>query len=286
MKQHRFFTMYLTTTISVALVLCLVGLECVAVLGAKNLIRNLRENFTLSVVMTDKADSTQISRLGQYLSLMDYVGQSVYVSKEQALEEHIEHLGEDPTQFLGYNPLRPSYEVHLKADYTNVDVLDSLTTELHALPMVEDVIYQQDVVKMLDTNVSEISLILVVVALVLLIMAMALIVNTIRLHIYSKRFLINTMRLVGATPWVIKAPIVKRNLLMGAEAGLLALLILGAVLYYFRMRLGMWIIEPTAINMAILACAVLIGGELITLLASLLATSRYIRMKIDKMYEI
>lgn len=286
MKQHRFFTMYLTTTISVALVLCLVGLECVAVLGAKNLIRNLRENFTLSVVMTDTADSTQISRLGQYLSLMDYVGQSVYVSKEQALEEHIEHLGEDPTQFLGYNPLRPSYEVHLKADYTNVDVLDSLTTELHALPMVEDVIYQQDVVKMLDTNVSEISLILVVVALVLLIMAMALIVNTIRLHIYSKRFLINTMRLVGATPWVIKAPIVKRNLLMGAEAGLLALLILGAVLYYFRMRLGMWIIEPTAINMTILACAVLIGGELITLLASLLATSRYIRMKIDKMYEI
>ena len=286
MKQHRFFTMYLTTTISVALVLCLVGLECVAVLGAKNLIRNLRENFTLSVVMTDTADSTQISRLGQYLSLMDYVGQSVYVSKEQALEEHIEHLGEDPTQFLGYNPLRPSYEVHLKADYTNVDVLDSLTTELHALPMVEDVIYQQDVVKMLDTNVSEISLILVVVALVLLIMAMALIVNTIRLHIYSKRFLINTMRLVGATPWVIKAPIVKRNLLMGAEAGLLALLILGAVLYYFRMRLGMWIIEPTAINMTILACAVLIGGELITLLASVLATSRYIRMKIDKMYEI
>ena len=286
MKQHRFFTMYLTTTISVALVLCLVGLECVAVLGAKNLIRNLRENFTLSVVMTDTADSTQISRLGQYLSLMDYVGQSVYVSKEQALEEHIEHLGEDPTQFLGYNPLRPSYEVHLKADYTNVDVLDSLTTELHALPMVEDVIYQQDVVKMLDTNVSEISLILVVVALVLLIMAMALIVNTIRLHIYSKRFLINTMRLVGATPWVIKAPIVKRNLLMGAEAGLLALLILGAVLYYFRMRLGMWIIEPTAMNMTILACAVLIGGELITLLASLLATSRYIRMKIDKMYEI
>lgn len=286
MKQHRFFTMYLTTTISVALVLCLVGLECVAVLGARNLIRNLRENFTLSVVMTDTADSTQISRLGQYLSLMDYVGQSVYVSKEQALEEHIEHLGEDPTQFLGYNPLRPSYEVHLKADYTNVDVLDSLTTELHALPMVEDVIYQQDVVKMLDTNVSEISLILVVVALVLLIMAMALIVNTIRLHIYSKRFLINTMRLVGATPWVIKAPIVKRNLLMGAEAGLLALLILGAVLYYFRMRLGMWIIEPTAINMTILACAVLIGGELITLLASLLATSRYIRMKIDKMYEI
>lgn len=286
MKQHRFFTMYLTTTISVALVLCLVGLECVAVLGAKNLIRNLRENFTLSVVMTDTADSTQISRLGQYLSLMDYVGQSVYVSKEQALEEHIEHLGEDPTQFLGYNPLRPSYEVHLKADYTNVDVLDSLTTELHALPMVEDVIYQQDVVKMLDTNVSGISLILVVVALVLLIMAMALIVNTIRLHIYSKRFLINTMRLVGATPWVIKAPIVKRNLLMGVEAGLLALLILGAVLYYFRMRLGMWIIEPTAINMTILACAVLIGGELITLLASLLATSRYIRMKIDKMYEI
>lgn len=286
MKKHRFFTMYLTTTISVALVLCLVGLECVAVLGAKNLIRNLRENFTLSVVMTDKADSTQISRLGQYLSLMDYVGQSVFISKEQALEEHIEHLGEDPTQFLGYNPLRPSYEVHLKADYTNVDVLDSLTTELRTLPMVEDVIYQQDVVKMLDTNVSEISLILVVVAVVLLIMAMALIVNTIRLHIYSKRFLINTMRLVGATPWVIKAPIVKRNMLMGAEAGLLALLILGAVLYYFRMRLGVWIIEPTAMNMIILACAVLLGGELITLLASVLATSRYIRMKIDKMYEI
>lgn len=286
MKKRRFFTMYLTTTISVAMVLALVGMECVVVLGAKNLIHNLREHVTLSVVMNETADSTQVVRLEQYLSNVSYAGKYEFISKERALEEHIEHLGEDPSKFLGYNPLRPSFEVYLKEEYAHEDSLTIIEPQLLNLPMVEEVIYQQDVVKMLDTNVSELSLVLVGIAVLLLVMAIVLIVNTIRLHVYSKRFLINTMRLVGATPWVIKSPIVKRNLIMGIESGIVALAVLALVIYYVKVRLGFWLFELTPQNIAILTASVLIMGLLITLIASLLATSRYVRMKIDKMYEI
>ncbi len=278
--------MYLTTTISVALVLCLIGLECVVVLSTRQLIRNLRENVAVSVVITESADSLQTNALSSVLNNAPYTHSCEYISKQEALQEHIEQLGEDPTQFLGYNPLRASFELHLKDAYAHNDSICLIQSALLAMPMVEDVMYQQDVIKMLDANISELSYILMGIALVLLIMAVALINNTIRLHVYSKRFLINTMRLVGATPWVIKAPIVYRNMRMGLEAGLLALGVIAMVLYYAKTKLGVWLFDLTTQNVLIIALVVVLGGVLITFFGSVMATNRYVRMKIDKMYEI
>lgn len=278
--------MYLTTTISVALVLCLIGLECVVVLSTRQLIRNLRENVAVSVVLHQSADSLQIDELGSILNSAPYTHACEFISKEEALQEHILQLGEDPTQFLGYNPLRPSFELHLIDQYAHNDSILHLRDALMTLPMVEEVMYQQDVVKILDANISELSYILAGIAFVLLVMAIVLINNTIRLHVYSKRFLINTMRLVGATPWVIKAPIVRRNVRMGFEAGVLALGMIALVMYYAKAKLGMWLFEINTQNIGILVSVVVMGGVLITFFGSLLSTSRYVRMKIDKMYEI
>ena len=278
--------MYLTTTISVALVLFLVGLECIVLLSARNLITRVKENMALTVVLTEEADSTSLARFATMMDAAPYCHDYKLITKEQALREHIEQLGEDPSTFLGYNPLTDAFEVYLDATYAQPDSVAMIEASIKSLPYVDEVIYQQDVVRILDRGVNEVSLVLAVVAIALLLMSLVLIVNTIRLHIYSKRFLINTMRLVGATPWVIRAPFIRRNVRMGFEAGLLALIALAGAVYYCHARMGLVLFPYTWQNITFVAVTILIGGMLIAFLASLFATDRYVRMKIDKMYEI
>ena len=286
MKWRRFFNMYLTTTISVAMVLFLVGLECVMLISAHSMISRIREDLALTVVMTPESDTTEVARMQMMLDAVPYTSSYKYISKQDALDEHIRQLGEDPVKFLGFNPLMDSYDLHLKAEYTNADSIAVIVETLTSLPYVEKVLYQEDVVHVLDTNVSRVSLILLICAGVLLIVAWVLIVNTIRLHVYSKRFLINTMRLVGATQWIIRAPFVRRSVRMGVEAAILSLLLIGAILYYVFYRLGVILFEINYENLLFLAGTVLLSGILLTLFASLFATGRYVRMKVDAMYEI
>lgn len=278
--------MYFTTTISVALVLFLVGLECLVLLSAHELMRHVKENVVLSVVMKDDNTSDEVERTKRMLTAAPYCLDYRFISREEALQEHIANLGEDPSAFLGYNPLTDAFEVRLQATYAHSDSIARIEQALQNLPYVDKVIYQKDVVKVLDNNLSEIALVLLVVALALLVIALVLISNTIQLQVYSKRFLINTMRLVGATPWVIKWPFIRRNIRMGVEAGLLAIVMLAATYYYCQSRLGVVLFPLIWQNVAFIVATVLMTGIVITFLASLVATNRYIRMKISKMYEI
>ena len=286
MKRRSLFNMYFTTTISISLVLFLVGLECVVLMSAHELVRHVRENVVLTVVLSDMASQEDVARLDNLMQVAPYVNGSDYISREEALQEHIDNLGEDPQKFLGYNPLTDAFEVNLHAEYAQIDSIHVIEQSLLALPYVDKVIYQADIVKQLDSNLQEASLILLAIALALLVIALVLISNTIQLQVYSKRFLINTMRLVGATPWVIKWPFIRRNMLMGIEAACVALLILAATYYYFVNRLGIRLFALTEQNIAIIIVAVVFVGWFITFCASLAATNRYIRMKTSKMYEI
>ena len=286
MKRRSLFNMYFTTTISISLVLFLVGLECVVLMSAHELVRHVRENVVLTVVLSDMASQEDVARLANLMQVAPYVNGSDYISREEALQEHIDNLGEDPQKFLGYNPLTDAFEVNLHAEYAQIDSIHVIEQSLLALPYVDKVIYQADIVKQLDSNLQEASLILLAIALALLVIALVLISNTIQLQVYSKRFLINTMRLVGATPWVIKWPFIRRNMLMGIEAACVALLMLAATYYYFVNRLGIRLFALTEQNIAIIIVAVVFVGWFITFFASLAATNRYIRMKTSKMYEI
>ena len=236
--------------------------------------------------MTSDADSTQCARLESVLKAGDRCSAYKYVSAEEALEEHIRLLGEDPAKFLGYNPLSASYEIHPTDSYSAPDSLALLASDLEALPYVSEVIYPRDLADLMSSNVHEFSYILLAVALALLLISMVLIVNTIRLQIYAKRFLINTMTLVGATSWVTRRPFVLRNMVMGFIAGIVALTILGVVVYYVEFRMGMLLFPLTGQNIAFIAVVVLCSGLLITLIASLIATGRYIRMDNNSLYEI
>jgi cell division transport system permease protein len=286
MRKHRFSNSYFISAVSVSLVLCLIGLECVLLLSAGALITRMRENITLTAVLSPDADSTRCARLEAVLDAGGHCSGYTYVSREQALEEHIRSLGEDPSAFLGYNPLSASYEIHPTDAYSAPDSLAQLASQLEALPYVTEVLYPRDLADLMSSNVQDFSLILLAVLVALLLVSLVLIVNTIRLQIYSKRFLINTMTLVGATSWVTRKPFVLRNVLMGFVAGLVALAILGGVIYYVEYKLGMLLFPLTWQNIAFVSAVVLCSGVLITLLASLIATGKYIRMDNNSLYEI
>ena len=286
MRKHRFRNSYLTSAISVSLVLCLIGLECILMLSAGSLITRMRENITLTAVLSRDTDSTQCARLEKFLSEEQRYSGYTYISSEQALEEHIRSLGEDPSAFLGYNPLSASYEIHPTDAYSAPDSLTMIAGEIEALPFVTEVIYPRDLADLMSSNVHEFSLILLVIALALLLVSIVLIVNTIRLQIYSKRFLINTMTLVGATSWVTRRPFVLRNMRMGFFAGLAALAVLSGVVYYVEFNVGVLLFPLTWQNILFVSVVVLCSGMLITLVASLIATGRYIRMDNNSLYEI
>ena len=278
--------MYFTTTISVSLVLFLIGLECVVLVSARDLVRQVRENVVLTVLMQNDATQEDVTRLQNMVDLAPFVLESRYISKEQALQEHIENLGEDPQKFLGYNPLTDAFEIRLKETYAQIDSIHQLDARFSSLPYVSKVIYQTDVVSVLDNNLNKVLLGLLVVAIVLLLIALVLISNTIQLQIYSKRFIINTMRLVGATPWVIKWPFVRRNIWVGVQAAVIAIGMLALTYYYCSTRLGVYLFPLNKITIGTIIGVVLLSGLLITFLASLTATGRYIRMKTNKLYEI
>lgn len=286
MRKHRFRNSYLTSAISVSLVLCLIGLECILLLSAGSLITRMRENITLTAVLSNETDSTQCVRMETILSDSQRFSGYTYISSEQALEDHIRSLGEDPAAFLGYNPLSASYEIHPTDVYSAPDSLAVIAKELETLPFVTEVIYPRDLADLMSSNVHDFSLILLAVALALLLISMVLIVNTIRLQIYSKRFIINTMTLVGATSWVTRRPFVLRNMRMGALAALVALAVLSGLVYYVDFKLGILLFPLTWQNILFVSSIVLCSGLLITLFASLIATGRYIRMDNNSLYEI
>ena len=286
MRKHRFRNSYLTSAISVSLVLCLIGLECILLLSAGSLITRMRENITLTAVLSNETDSTQCVRMETILSDSQRFSGYTYISSEQALEDHIRSLGEDPAAFLGYNPLSASYEIHPTDVYSAPDSLAVIAKELEALPFVTEVIYPRDLADLMSSNVHDFSLILLAVALALLLISMVLIVNTIRLQIYSKRFIINTMTLVGATSWVTRRPFVLWNMRMGALAALVALAVLSGLVYYVDFKLGILLCPLTWQNILFVSSIVLCSGLVITLFASLIATGRYIRMDNNSLYEI
>ena len=286
MKRHNFLNMYFTTTISVSLVLFLIGLECVILMSARDLIRQVKENVVLTVVMQEEATSDDVLRLTNILQVAPFVLDSRFISCEEALQDHIESLGEDPQKFLGYNPLTDAFELRLKESYAQTDSIKVIDTRLSSLPYVEKVIYQADVVSALDKNLNKVVLVLLVIAVALLIIALVLIGNTIQLQIYSKRFIINTMRLVGATPWVIKWPFIRRNLWIGLESSVVASVMLAGMYYYCTSHFGIYLFPLNKFTVGTIVCVLFVSGFLITFLASLTATSRYIRMKTNKLYEI
>ena len=277
---------FITSSISTTLVLLLLGLVVFFVLAAHNLSIYVRENINFSVLISDDMKEADILKLQKRLDKEPFVKQTEYISKKQALKEQTEAMGTNPEEFLGYNPFTASIEIKLHSDYANSDSIAKIEKLIKKNTNIQEVLYQRELIDLVNENIRNISLVLLTLAVVLTLISFALINNTIRLAIYSKRFLIHTMKLVGASWGFIRRPFLRRNIWSGVLAGIMADAILMGAAY--------WLVsyEPELIRvitpevMLLVSGSVLVFGIIITFLCAYLSINKYLRMKASTLYYI
>ena len=286
-RPNSFFNMqFITSSISTTLVLLLLGMVVFFVLSANNLSTYMRENIGLTVLMSDDMKETETLKFQKKLNEKVYVKESVYISKEQALKEQTEAMGTDPAEFLGYNPFKASIEIKLNADYATSDSIAWIEKEIMANKKVMEVNYPQDLLDSVNRNIRKVSLFLLGLAALLTLISFALINNTIRLAIYSKRFLIHTMKLVGASWSFIRRPFLVSNLWIGILAGAMAdAILLGAA--YMLVKYEPQLIEIiTPQSMLVVMLSVFMFGLAITYLCAYISINKYLRMKASALHYI
>ena len=277
---------FITSSISTTLVLLLLGLVVFFVLAAHNLSVYVKENISFSVLVSDDMKESDILKLQKRLDKEAFVKQTEYISKKQALREQTEAMGTDPQEFLGYNPFTASIEIKLHSDYANSDSIAKIEKLIKKNTNIQEVLYQKDLIDAVNDNIRNISLMLLGLAVILTFISFALINNTIRLTIYSKRFLIHTMKLVGASWSFIRRPFLRRNFWIGVLSAVIADAVVWGAAY--------WLVsyEPELIRvitpdvMLLVSVSVLIFGVLITWLCALLSINKYLKMKAGTLYYI
>ena len=274
----------MSTVISIALVLLMTGLLGLILVHAKNLSNYVKENIVLNIIVNEGAKEVDITALQKQLDANTYVLKTQYVSKELAARNLTKDLGEDFVEFLGYNPLLSSIDVYLKADYANNASIQTFTSQLGRNPLVKEVIYQKSLIDMVNQNIKGIGLVILAFAGILLIIAVALINNTIRLAIYSQRFLIKSMQLVGATRNFIRKPFLAYGILHGLLAGLIAIILLLLTLYFAQKQVPEMIILRNWFEFSLVFLGVISIGILISGLSTYFAVSKFLRLKIHDLY--
>ena len=277
-------TIYVSTVISIALVLLMTGLLGLILVHAKNLSNYVKENIVLNIIVNEGAKEVDITALQKQLDANTYVLKTQYVSKELAARNLTKDLGEDFVEFLGYNPLLSSIDVYLKADYANNATIKTFTSQLGRNSLVKEVIYQKSLIDMVNQNIRGIGLVILAFAGILLIIAVALINNTIRLAIYSQRFLIKSMQLVGATRNFIRKPFLAYGILHGLLAGLIAIILLLLTLYFAQKQVPEMIILRNWFEFSLVFIGVISIGILISGLSTYFAVSKFLRLKIHDLY--
>lgn len=284
-KSRSFFNMqFITASISTMLVLLLLGLVVFFVLTANNLSVYVRENIAVSVQLSDDMPERDILQYQKRLNEAPYVKETTYISKVQALCEQTEAMGTDPAEFIGHNPFNASIEIKLNSAYANSDSIQWIQDELLSNKNILEVNYPQELMDSVNRNLRKISLVLLGLAGLLTLISFALINNTIRLTIYSKRFLIHTMKLVGASWSFIRRPFLWQNIWIGIFAAILADALLTGM-SYFLIRYEpdlLTVITPTVV--LIMDGAVFIFGVIITTLCAWISINKFLRMKAGELY--
>lgn len=285
-KKRVIDIQFITACISTSLVLLLLGSVVLVVLTAGRLSDHVRENLELSLLLNDEVKTEEVSRIVRHVDAQHYAKEVRYISKEDILAEQTASMGLDPTEFLGYNPYTASIEVKLKADYANTDSIIPIKNRLMRYTQIREISYPSELMDNVNENIRKLSALLLALALALSLISFALINNTIKLTIYSQRFLLHTMKLVGASWGFIRRPFLIRNLGIGIASGILANGVIGGGIYLLLSH------EPQLAHlfsvevMGIVGGSVMLFGMLITLLCAYASINRFLRMKAGDLYYI
>jgi cell division transport system permease protein len=277
-------TIYISTVISIAMVLLMVGLLGLILVHARKLSTYVKENIVLNIIVDDAARQTDISQLQKQLDMNPQVKQTQYIPKEQAAHNLQKDMGEDFVKFLGYNPLLSSIDVYMKAEFANNTNITKFKAQLIKNPLVKEVIYQQSLVDLMNQKLYSISMVILVFAGIFLIISIALINNTISLAIYSQRFLIKSMQLVGATKSFIRWPFVGFALLHGLMGGLIAIILLVGLLYLGYREIPDLILLRDYTEFGIIFLAIIGLGMFISGFSTFLAVNKFLRLKLYDLY--
>jgi len=282
--NKRIFNSWITSLISISLVLTMLGLLGMILVNGRQLSDYVREKIGFTLVLNENIKPADLKRLQEKLNKSNYVKSIRYIDKETASQELTSQLGEDFTGFLGYNPLFESIEVKLFANYTNADSLKFLEKKLLSYPQVDEVYYQKDLVEIINQNIKKTTFFVLIISVLLTVIFIALINNTIRISVYSQRFTINTMQMVGASNSFIRKPFLKQSLLMGIYGSIIANALIFTGIYLYRNELQGLISSEVIYPTGIVFSAVFVLGLLFSYLSTYLAVNKFLRMKFDEMF--
>jgi len=282
--KRRLTSSYLTTVISISLVLFLLGIAGFLILNVQNLSRHVKENIGFNVELKDNVREADIQQFRKILDAKKFIKSTEYITREQAAIETQEALGEDFISFLGFNPLPASIKVKLNAPWANPDSIVKIESDLKKHPQISEIYYRKSLIHEINDNVRKISIIIFSFTLLLLLIALTLINNTIRLAVYSKRFLIHTMQLVGATRGFIRRPFIYKGAYYGLLSAMIAIILLLASIYIIQNQIQGLIdfVDPNIL--ALLFAGVIFTGILISSVSTFFAVNKYLNLNTDALY--
>ena len=282
--RRRLAGAWLSTVISISLVLLLVGVAGLLVANARSVSDYFKENMQVSVLMKQEVGDDEAMEYVSDLDAKPFIKSTTFVSREQGAKEMTDLLGEDFLNVFEAAPIPVSVDVTLKADYVSSDSLEVVKNEIMKSPLVDEVVYQQSLVDKLNTNLRKISMVLGVFIVLLLFISFVLINNTVRLNVFSRRFTIHTMRLVGATKSFIRAPFLDQAVFQGLFSALLATLMLVGILFFVRSEFAQ-LFEVFRLDMLLIVIGVeILAGVLICVVSTALVVGRLVSLSKDELY--
>lgn len=283
-QKRRLISSYFSVVLSIALVLFLLGLLGMLVLNAKKVSDHFKEQVVVTIYLKDSAKEVEIKQLEKSLALSNYVKSTEFVSKEEAAESMKAENGEDFMEFLGFNPLQNSIDVHVKADFVTGEQLQVISDEALTKSFVDEVRYDNDLVTLMNNNVKRISFWILVISGLFTIIAVLLINSSIRLSVYSKRFTIKTMQMVGATKQFIRRPFVWKSVRLGVIGAIIAMIGMAVVLYYVNKTFPELNLLNNTVLITLLFVVIFLLGIVITWISTFIATQRFLNLKTDQLY--
>jgi cell division transport system permease protein len=283
-SKTRLRSSYITLVVSVSLVLFLLGILGLVLINAKELSDYFRERLSFFVMLDDDAKEADIRMLQKDLDAKHYVKSTEYISKDEAAAKMKEELGEDFISFLGDNPLPPSIDVYLISSYTSPDSVSKIEKYILEYPFVKEVYYEESLLFLINENVRKISIFLLVISAFLFLIALTIINNTIRLAIYSKRFLIRTMQLVGATRSFIRKPFIVQSIFHGFLSALIAMMLIMGLLYLIEKEFFLILTLQSTLLLVLLGGSIIIIGIFINIISTFFSVNKYLSISEDKLY--
>ena len=283
-QKRRLISSYFSVVLSIFLVLFLLGTLGLFIINSKKLADDFKEKIAMTVFFKNEANDTILKNFGAELKKAAYAKSITYVSKDAAAKQHTDIIGEDFLTFLGENPLQNSYDIHIKAAYVEKDSVAKIEQKLRTNPMISDIVYDKQLVNLVNDNIRKVSMWILVISVFLTFIAVLLINSSLRLSIYSNRFIIKTMQMVGATKSFIRKPFVMRSIKLGMLGAALAILALIGLLSYVNSHFPEFGIVEDKILIVFVFAAVFGFGVLITWLSTHFATQRFLNLRTDDLY--